>query len=126
MELNVFGVAFVFFFGLIIIWGIVRFFEEYGYIISETMKYAWRIIWHAVVPKNIGVRRLCLIVGVFLAVLSFVEIPRDFGLGQIICNARACYLFGEPYWITAVVVFCIPFIMAKLIEFIVAGFKDKK
>lgn len=78
-----------------------------------------------IIPQNRGVGRLCLVVSILFVFGMFVEIPVSSGLGQVVCGKRSCHIFGEPSWITAFVVFCIPFVVAKVIEFIVEGFRGE-
>lgn len=92
--------------------------EKYGARILAAIKQIWLFL----LPKNKGVVRLCLALSVALSIISFIEIPKQSGIGQIICGWRYCYLFGEPNFTTVAIVFCVPFVVAKVIEFIVEGF----
>lgn len=80
-----------------------------------------------VISNRRGVNRLCLISGVLLACISLIEIDGRSGIGQIVCGGyRECSLFGEPNVATVIIVFVAPFVIAKIIEFIVNGFKETK
>lgn len=114
-------IAFIFILSLLCLWVIVAILEKYGSNILATIKQLWRIV----LPKKKGVVRLCLALSVALSIISFTEIPKQSGIGQIVCGWRYCYLFGEPNFATIAIVFCVPFVMAKVIEFIVEGFRGE-
>lgn len=76
-----------------------------------------------ILPQHPGVLRLCFVLSIVLSAIAFIEIPRSSGIGQIVCGRYSCYIFGEPGVLTTIAVFCAPFIIAKIIEFIVAGFR---
>lgn len=80
-----------------------------------------------IVSSNRGINRLCLVVGLLLTSISFIEINGRSGIGQIVCGGyKKCFFFGEPNVATVIVVFVAPFIIAKIIEFIVNGFREGK
>lgn len=96
--------------------------ETYWSSILAAIKQLWRIV----LPKKKGVVRLCLALSVALSIISFTEIPKQSGIGQIVCGWRYCYLFGEPNFATIAIVFCVPFVVAKAIEFVFEGVKEQK
>ena len=82
---------------------------------------------YRVISSNRGINRLCLVLGVLLASISLIEINGRSGIGQIVCGGyRECFFFGEPNVATVIIVFITPFILAKIIEFIINGFKETK
>lgn len=96
--------------------------ENYGTDILDTIKRTCRII----LPKNKGVQRLCFVLSITLSVVAFIEIPKYSGISDIVCGGkRSCHILGEPSWITAVVAFCVPFVVAKIVEFIINGFREQ-
>ncbi len=95
--------------------------EDYGADILDTIQRTWRVI----LPKNKGAQRLCFVLSITLSVVAFIEIPKHSGISDIICGGkRSCHIFGEPSWITAVGAFCVPFVVAKIVEFIINGFRE--
>jgi len=105
---------------LILLGVFVAILEKYWASILGAIKQVWRIV----MPKKKGVVRLCLALSVTLSIISFIEIPKQSGIGEIICGWRYCYLFGKPDFTTIAIVFCMPFVVAKVIEFIFEGFKE--
>ena len=71
-------------------------------------------------PKNIGVNRLCLVVGLLVCAIFLLI---DW------CDYRTSYLLTDfKLWETILylaLAFCTPFILAKIIEYIVDGFKQE-
>ncbi len=91
----------------------------------------WQLILRLILPRNAGTRRLCFFIGILLSAITMIKFRRYTGFGQIICGAslKSCYLFGTPTWGIASTAFCVPFVIAKIIDFIIQGYnqtKDKK
>lgn len=70
-------------------------------------------------PKNIGVKRLCLVVGLLVCAIFLLI---DW------CNRGTCYLLTdfEPWEaiLYLALAFCTPFILSKIIEYIADGFRQ--
>ncbi len=79
---------------------------------------------------NSGVNRLCLVIGALLACIACLDIeyPKDTLLRSIICGCPrcSCDLLDEPNILRVIIVFVLPFLIAKIVKFIVAGFKKDK
>lgn len=84
----------------------------------------WQMILRLILPQNAGTRRLCFFIGILLSAITMIKFRRYTGFGQIICGAslKSCYLFGPPTWGIAIMAFCIPFVTAKIIDFIIQGY----
>lgn len=76
-------------------------------------------------PRKSWETRLCLIVGVVLIVLDCIEIPTRGILGTI-CPHNRYGCFGGLELEGKIFLFVFPFIIAKIVEFIIFGFKRKK
>ena len=112
-------IEFIFILSLLCLWAIVAILEKYGSNILAAMKQ----IWQMALPKNAGIIRLCLVLSITLSIVSLIEIPKYSGMAQIVCGKGSCHIFGEPSWTTVTIIFCVPFVVAKVIEFIIEGFR---
>lgn len=79
---------------------------------------------------NTGINRLCFVIGALLACIACLDIeyPRDTLFRSIICGCPrcSCDLLDEPNVLRVIIVFVLPFLVAKIVKFIVAGFKKDK
>lgn len=75
-----------------------------------------------ILPRKAWETRLCLILGITLVILDCIEIPR-YGIMSFICSHNNQGCFGDLDVIGKIFLFLVPFIVAKIIEFIVVGFK---
>ena len=86
-----------------------------------SIKQASRQILKFFTPKNIGVKRLCLVVGLLICAIIFLI---DW------CNRGTCYLLTdfEPWEaiLYLTLAFIAPFILSKIIEYIADGFRQEQ
>ena len=93
-----------------IVWGIIIWFiDDFHNNINKILQ----MIRLVAVPNNTGVRRLCLVVAIVLCCIMAIMADWD------------DFLDGDMFIILyLILVFIAPFILAKIIEYIVDGFKQ--
>ncbi len=93
-----------------IVWGIIIWFiDDFHNNINKILQ----MIRLVAVPNNTGVRRLCLVVAIVLCCIMAIMADWD------------DFLDGDMFIILYLILaFCTPFILAKIIEYIVDGFKQ--
>lgn len=106
----------------------VEMYRGIKYVLFPKLKRVWQMILRLIFPRNAGTRRLCFFIGILLSGIAMVKFRHYTGFGQMICGAslKSCYLFGTPTWRIAITAFCIPFVIAKIIDFIIQGYNETK
>lgn len=91
---------------------------------------SWQTILRLILPRNAGTRRLCFFIGILLSAITMVKFHHYTNPGHIrrVCNGlKSCHQVGTPtWWMATITAFCVPFVIAKIIDFIIQGYNQTK